>query len=79
MKVWSPARYAKYCKDTNEGLNDECADSGSDMDSIAREVADSCLDMEPGLREFLQKYGVKDVVGALADDICYPGNCKNYK
>lgn len=77
---WNVARYAKFCKDANEGLIDEANDNGCDIDAICREVADSCYYNELGLKEFIKSHfpKVTDPVGMLADDICYPGNCKAY-
>lgn len=80
---WSVARYAKLCRDTNEGLNDSAEESGTDSASIAYEVAQSVLEMEKGLEDFMKTklkcLSTEGAIGCLADDICYPGNCKAYK
>ena len=63
---WTKVKYEKLMKDARKDMEGD----RFNIDDCARDIANSILFSEEGLREFMvKKMGVKDVVGRIASDL----------
>lgn len=79
MSQWNLAKYTKLCTESNWELKQDEYFS----DQTFGEVAESLLNIEPGLEDWIRESLLKgidhpDVVGCLTDDLAYPENCREY-
>lgn len=77
---WTLERYSKLCREVHNDCLLDYADSIDDP-MLWYDSAKSILEFhEDGLKQFMKtKLKVRDVIGCLADDLAYPGNCSAYR